>query len=63
MSLNCQITGVANSPSWMMMGRTCARSRIWMIKADTASVSPMVKSSSIRISSGTHTVVGYGTKR
>src|ERR1039457_4558493 len=34
-----------------------------MIKADTASVTPTVKSNSITIRNGTQTVVGVGTNR
>jgi hypothetical protein len=60
-SLNCQITGVAKRPREITMGRTWARSRIWMIMAETPTVSPMVNTNSITISKGTHTEWRLGT--
>ena len=57
-----QITGVMKIPSEMMIGSTCWRSRIWMMRLDTAKVIPAANTTSITMNIGTHTVATLGAR-
>ena len=45
-----------------MIGSTWLRSRIWMIRLDTARVTPAANTTSMTMNNGTHTVATFGAR-